>query len=63
MDTGCQQAVSPRNQIDELAQFQCLVKRRRLRHPPGVRPRDDELAAAAKVCRVANVMRPYLESL
>jgi len=22
----------------------------------------DELAAAAKVCRVANVMRPYLES-
>ncbi|HTQ61079.1 MAG TPA: hypothetical protein VMI32_12680 [Candidatus Solibacter sp.] len=23
----------------------------------------DELAAAAKVCRVANVMRPYLESL
>ena len=23
----------------------------------------DELVAAAKVCRVANVMRPYLESL
>jgi hypothetical protein len=23
----------------------------------------DELSAAAKVCRVANVMRPYLESL
>jgi hypothetical protein len=23
----------------------------------------DELAAATKVCRVANVMRPYLESL
>ena len=23
----------------------------------------DELATAAKVCRVANVMRPYLESL
>jgi hypothetical protein len=23
----------------------------------------DELAAAAKVCRVANVMRPYMESL
>jgi hypothetical protein len=23
----------------------------------------DELWAAAKVCRVANIMRPYLESL
>jgi len=22
----------------------------------------DELAAAAKICRIANVMRPYLES-
>jgi hypothetical protein len=26
MDTGCRQAVSPRNQIDELAQFQCFAK-------------------------------------
>jgi hypothetical protein len=28
-----------------------------------VTDRHDELSAAAKVCRVANVMRPYLESL
>jgi hypothetical protein len=47
-----------RNKIGMDVALEALRESRRLR-----KASMDELWAAAKVCRVANVMRPYLESL
>src|SRR5580704_15252234 len=47
-----------RNKIGTDVELEALRECRRLK-----KASMDELWAAAKVCRVANVMRPYLESL
>jgi hypothetical protein len=47
-----------RNQIGMEAALEALREYRRLK-----KASIDELWAAAKVCRVANIMRPYLETL
>ena len=47
-----------RNKIGTDAALEALRECRRLK-----KASTDELWAAAKVCRVANIMRPYLESL
>jgi len=47
-----------RNKIGMEAALEALREYRRLK-----KASIDELWAAAKVCRVANIMRPYLETL